>query len=75
MILDMLASRKDEDARPGCSHAALGDQLDRLELELSAECPSSLHKPPPVSSSTLTRGFETGSSSHGFDVAMASGHN
>src|SRR5690606_33665114 len=39
----------------GHSHATLGDQPDRLELELAAECPSSLHEPPPVSSSTLTR--------------------
>lgn len=41
--------------RLGNGHPTLGDQPDRLELELAAECPSSLHEPPPVSSSTLTR--------------------
>jgi len=41
--------------RLGHGHATLDDQLDRLELELSAECPSSLYEPPPVSSSTLTK--------------------
>lgn len=31
----------------GYSYATLGNQLDRLQLELAAECRSSLHELPP----------------------------
>lgn len=49
--------------RASRSQAAHGARLDRLKPEFSAECPSSLHELPSVSSPALTKGvFETGGS-------------